>query len=585
MKNLYEFLVRSATDFGNKDAIIFENERINYNEFLSRVDDLTESLSNSGLSNKTILLAVPRSIELLISIFAILKNKSTYIPIDLSYPKDRINYIIADSSCDYVLTTLENEDMFSDSNAFFIDGEPSHANNQLKQTRTESPVRLNPAYIIYTSGSTGNPKGVMIGEDSLVNFVDVMGEACALDDGKKIICLTTVSFDIFFLESVMALCKGMTVILANTRESTNPKAIYELISEHGIDVVQMTPSRARMLLNFNEKALENVQDIIIGGESFPTNLLEDIRKNTKATIYNVYGPTEATVWATVSNVTHKNEITIGKPLRNYEIFILDDNLQKVEPGEVGEICIAGVALSLGYYNKEQLTSERFVVVNDLQNKKIYRTGDYGKYISNGNIKYIGRMDNQVKIRGYRVEVEEIEKVIYDSQLVSQVIVIVHTVNSINSLWVYYCSDSMQNADELKRFLKEKLPDYMIPNKFIEIQSMPQTPNGKIDRNALKTMEIDILSEDKVKEADLEKDLSETNIEIISIIKKVTESDDITMGTSIDFIDSISFVKILVEIENHFDILLADETLTNSFFTNIEELVQYVESNIESSKEV
>lgn len=209
----------------------------------------------------------------------------------------------------------------------------------------------------------------MIGEDSLVNFVDVMGEACALDDGKKIICLTTVSFDIFFLESVMALCKGMTVILANTRESTNPKAIYELISEHGIDVVQMTPSRARMLLNFNEKALENVQDIIIGGESFPTNLLEDIRKNTKATIYNVYGPTEATVWATVSNVTHKNEITIGKPLRNYEIFILDDNLQKVEPGEVGEICIAGVALSLGYYNKEQLTSERFVVVNDLQNKK------------------------------------------------------------------------------------------------------------------------------------------------------------------------------------------------------------------------
>ncbi|PQZ96920.1 MULTISPECIES: amino acid adenylation domain-containing protein [unclassified Paenibacillus] len=585
MKNLYELLVRSSTDFGNKDAIIFENERMNYNEFLLRVDDLAESLSNSGLSNRTILLAVPRSIELLISIFAILKNKSTYIPIDLSYPKDRINYIIADSSSDYVLTTLENEDMFSDSNTFFIDGEPSHANNQLKQTRTESPVRLNPAYIIYTSGSTGNPKGVMIGEDSLVNFVDAMGEACALDDGKKIICLTTVSFDIFFLESVMALCKGMTVILANTRESTNPKAIYELISEHGIDVVQMTPSRARMLLNFNEKALENVQDIIIGGESFPTNLLEDIRKNTKATIYNVYGPTEATVWATVSNVTHENEITIGKPLRNYEIFILDDNLQKVEPGEVGEICIAGVALSLGYYNKEQLTSERFVVVNDLQNKKIYRTGDYGKYISNGNIKYIGRMDNQVKIRGYRVEVEEIEKVIYDSQLVSQVVVIVHTVNSINSLWVYYCSDNMQNADELKRFLKEKLPDYMIPNKFIEIQSMPQTPNGKIDRNALKTMEIDILSEDKVKEADLEKDLSENNIEIISIIKNVTESDDITMETSIDFIDSISFVKILVEIENHFDILLADETLTNSFFNNIEELIQYVESNIESSKEV
>ncbi|MGQ8872613.1 non-ribosomal peptide synthetase [Paenibacillus sp. TSA_86.1] len=585
MKNLYEFLVRSATDFGNKDAIIFENERINYNDFLLRVDDLAESLSNSGLSNKTILLAVPRSIELLISIFAILKNKSTYIPIDLSYPKDRINYIIADSSCDYVLTTLENEDMFSGSNAFFIDIEPSHVKNQLKQTQTESSVRLNPAYIIYTSGSTGNPKGVMIGEDSLVNFVDVMGEACALDDGKKIICLTTVSFDIFFLESVMALCKGMTVILANTRESTNPKAIFELISEHGIDVVQMTPSRARMLLNFNEKALENVQDIIIGGESFPTNLLEDIRKNTKATIYNVYGPTEATVWATVSNVTHENEITIGKPLRNYEIFILDDSLQKVEPGEVGEICISGVALSLGYYNKEQLTSERFVVVNDLQNRKIYRTGDYGKYISNGNIKYIGRMDNQVKIRGYRVEVEEIEKVIYDSQLVSQAIVIVHTVNSINSLWVYYCSDSMQNADELKRFLKEKLPDYMIPNKFIEIQSMPQTPNGKIDRNALKTMEIDILSEDKVKEADLEKDLSETNIEIISIIRKVTESDDITLETSIDFIDSISFVKILVEIENHFDILLADETLTNSFFNNIEELMQYVESNIESSKEV
>ncbi|SCX87973.1 amino acid adenylation domain-containing protein [Paenibacillus polysaccharolyticus] len=585
MKNLYEFLVRSATDFGNKDAIIFENERINYNDFLLRVDDLAESLSNSGLSNKTILLAVPRSIELLISIFAILKNKSTYIPIDLSYPKDRINYIIADSSCDYVLTTVENAGMFSDSNVFFIDNEPSHAINSLKQALTENPVSLNPAYIIYTSGSTGNPKGVMIGEDSLVNFVDVMSEACGLDDGKKIICLTTVSFDIFFLESVMALCKGMTVILANTRESTNPKAIYELISKYEIDVVQMTPSRARMLLNFNEKALENVQDIIIGGESFPINLLEDIRGNTKATIYNVYGPTEATVWATVSNVTHENEITIGKPLRNYEIFILDDSLQKVEPGEVGEICIAGVALSLGYYNKEQLTSERFVVVNDLQNRKIYRTGDYGKYISNGNIKYIGRMDNQVKIRGYRVEVEEIEKVIYDSQLVSQAIVIVHTVNSINSLWVYYCSDSMQNADELKRFLKEKLPDYMIPNKFIEIQSMPQTPNGKIDRNALKNMEIDILSEDKVKEADLEKDLSETNTEIISIIKKVTVSDDITLETSIDFIDSISFVKILVEIENHFDILLADETLTNSFFNNIEELMQYVESNIESSKEV
>ncbi|MCU4716007.1 amino acid adenylation domain-containing protein [Bacillus cereus] len=584
MKSIYQLLLKAAERNPEKNAVKFEDISLSFQQLLSKVDQTAEYLLENNYDNKKILLAMPRNIDLLVSIFAILKVNSTYIPIDLSYPTERINYIIDDSSCDCVLTTRSNHDKFP--NFDLICFEDTEIDSEIGSPSIDSKDHVSSlAYIIYTSGSTGKPKGVMIEEASLVNFIEAMGSVVDFSDKKTIICLTTVSFDIFFLESIMALCKGLTVVLANEHEHNNPKLIKKLISNHNVDIVQLTPSRASLLLSYSKDAFSNVSEIIIGGENFPVNLLKDLQENTNAKIYNVYGPTEATIWATICDVTKQDEISIGKALPNYETYVLDHNLKVVPNGEMGELCIAGVGLSLGYINREALTLQKFVSLNEQQNVRVYRTGDYVKLLVDGNIKYIGRMDNQVKIRGYRIELEEIESIAYESGFISQVVVLVQTTDDINSLVLYYCSDRVNAPEQLKAYIRNRLPEYMVPSRYIELSTMPQTPNGKINRKALNEMyfnneEMGTIHEENSGDIQIQGD--DVYHQVIEIIKTITERNYITPRSEIEEIDSISFIKILVEIENTFNITLSEETLMNKYFDTVEDLIQYVSGEVYSS---
>lgn len=584
MKGVYQLLMQSANRNPDKVAVKFENQNISYQHFLLMVDQTAEYLLENNYANKKILLAMPRNIDLLISIFAILKVNSAYIPIDLTYPADRINYIINDCSCECVLTTGSNKDLFPDLDLICFEDTLNH---QLKRNYSIYCKSLDSslAYILYTSGSTGKPKGVMIEEISLINFIEAMGSSIDFDYKKTIICLTTISFDIFFLESIMALSKGLTVVLANEKEQNNAKLVKNLINEYHVDIIQLTPSRARQLISYSKDIFKNVSDIIIGGEDFPINLLKDIQANTTAKIYNVYGPTEATVWSTICDVTEKNEVFIGKALPGYETYVLDEDLKTVPTGEIGELCISGVSLSLGYLNKETLTAQKFVTVEGV---KIYRTGDYVKEQVDGNLKYVGRMDNQVKIRGYRVELEEIESVAYLSGLISQTAVIVRIINDISSLELYYCSEHQNVTEQLKTYLRNNLPDYMVPSRFIELEAMPQTLNGKINRNMLVETYVDNMRSEIIREEEftIESSIQEDDnlyCQVLEIIKTTTELNYITPKSEIEQIDSIAFIKIIVEIENTFDIVLSEETLMNSYFSTVSDLIQYVLGEVYQEK--
>lgn len=217
-------------------------------------------------------------------------------------------------------------------------------------------------YILYTSGTTGTPKGVKVTWEGLLNFIEGISEIIDFSPGKRIACFTTVAFDIFFLESIMALYKGLTVVLANEDEQRNPRLMAKLIHDNAVDMVQMTPSRMQVLLNHDKElsCLKNVKEIMIGGEAFPLGLLKTLQAKTNAKIYNMYGPTETTIWSTVSDLTQKDRIDIGRPIKNTEVYIVDESLSILPEGQVGEICIAGKGLARGYVGKNDLTIEKFI---------------------------------------------------------------------------------------------------------------------------------------------------------------------------------------------------------------------------------
>lgn len=264
--------------------IIYENKEYKNEDYIR----ITENFKMNYPDSKRIALILKKSPQLLFLLYYFFENQITYIPIDPNYPHDRIQYILEDSKPDSIITDLIED----------IDYKLNH-----KMDSSDDII----SYILYTSGSTGTPKGVNVPKEAIVNFIDGISEIIDFSSGKRIVCLTTVSFDIFFLESIMALYKGLIVVLANEEEQRNPKLMAKLIQDNEVDMVQMTPSRMQLLLSHDKElsCLKNVKEIMIGGEAFPLGLLRTLQEKTTAKIYNMYGPTETTIWSTVSDLTHK----------------------------------------------------------------------------------------------------------------------------------------------------------------------------------------------------------------------------------------------------------------------------------------
>ncbi|MEO2261312.1 amino acid adenylation domain-containing protein [Paenibacillus amylolyticus] len=265
------------------------------------------------------------------------------------------------------------------------------------------------AYLIYTSGTTGNPKGVMIEHRSVVNFMTGMTGVIPFAPTKSMLLATTLSFDISVVETLLAFTQGMRVVIASEEEQKDPQQLARLIERQGIDMVQMTPSRLKMLLSAGCEAwLEGVTEVLVGGEAWPDDLLADLQSKSKAALFNMYGPTETTIWSAVREVTAEQTVTIGGPIANTQLYIVDDQGQLQPMGVAGELCISGDGLARGYLNRPELTAEKFVNNPFEPGTRMYRTGDLARWLPDGNLEYLGRMDHQVKIRGYRIECGEIE---------------------------------------------------------------------------------------------------------------------------------------------------------------------------------
>ncbi|NEU24859.1 amino acid adenylation domain-containing protein, partial [Paenibacillus polymyxa] len=485
---LFEAQVESTPD---QVALVFGHQSLTYQELNERANSLARMLQAQGVGpDKLVGLMVERSVEMIVGLLAVLKAGGAYVPIDPEFPSSRIAYMLEDSEAAVLLTSRNlAEEHQSHANILFLEDKELYQGESGNLEAIARPEHL--AYVIYTSGSTGNPKGVMLQHRSVLNFITGMRGVIDFETSKTILSLTTISFDIFVLETILPLLGGMTVVLGDSQHQVNPQALGELIAHHHIEMLQMTPSRLQMLLGHEagSRALQDVKAIMVGGEALPSRLLAALQEINGPRIYNMYGPTETTVWSTVQELTHAQQINIGRPIANTQIYIMNANGELQPVGVPGELCIAGEGLARGYWKREELTAEKFVnnpfAADEADYERMYRTGDLAKWMPDGNIEYLGRMDHQVKIRGYRIELGEIESKLLQVQSVQEAVIVTRTDETGQTqLVAYYVASQELGASELRQELGQKLPSYMVPSYFIWLEQMPLTPNGKIDRKSL-----------------------------------------------------------------------------------------------------
>jgi acyl-coenzyme A synthetase/AMP-(fatty) acid ligase/acyl carrier protein len=339
---------------------------------------------------------------------------------------------------------------------------------------------------MYTSGSTGRPKGVMLEHRNVVNFFTGMDLAIGSEPGVWL-AVTSISFDISVLELLWTLTRGFTVVLHGD-EGTG--TIADEITRNGVTHLQMTPSLAR-ILTLDQRAfaaLKHLKQMLLGGEAVPASLIHHLRQVFKGEIHNMYGPTETTIWSTTGLIEELGSfVSIGKPIANTQIYMVDAELKPVPVGEIGELLIGGDGVARGYWNRPDLTADRFVMIPALSSQRIYRTGDLARFLPDGNIEFLGRADYQVKLRGHRIEPGEIESLLEKCSGVRQAVVVMREDREGDQRLVAYLvaeAAGSEAASVLKSALDAKLPDYMVPSAFVFLPELPLTDNGKIDRKAL-----------------------------------------------------------------------------------------------------
>lgn len=486
-KTFIDLFIEQVNKNPDKVAITFKEITVTYKELDIASDYLVKILQDKYFEeNAIVAIMMKRTPLLFISMIAILKSGCAYLPIDLTYPEDRIKYMIEDSKCSLILADNENI------NDFKVDFINLELKDVLKKERVElfsvnKCRRDKAAYVIYTSGSTGKPKGVMITNKNISSFISAIKNEIEIANYKTILSLTTISFDIFVFESLLPLSEGLEVVLGDEEDQQNPYNIKNILYNNKIDIFQATPSRLSMIIEAlgSTECLKNVKTLIVGGEQFPQSLLKELKSLNGIRIFNVYGPTEATVWCSIKELTNENRITIGKPFSNTEMYILNRSNQLQPVGIPGELYISGDCLAKGYINNEGMTRERFVF-NPFKNGHVmYKTGDIVKLLENKEIEFIRRVDSQVKLRGYRVELNEIEKCIGDLDIISNCVCDVkEDAKRGQYLVAYYEASESISISNTRELLSKKLPDYMIPSVFMHLEKLPITKNGKMDRKGL-----------------------------------------------------------------------------------------------------
>ena len=420
-------------------------------------------------------ICMDRGIEMVVSMLGVLKSGAGYLPIDPTFPGSRRDFMVSDSGCKVLLDSeLYNE---FKSICLSIDG-------------SDLPPSSKPgdlAYVMYTSGSTGTPKGVMIEHRNVVSFLQNLPMRFGLGPDLVIGAATNFTFDISVLEILGSLLTGMKIFLLR---DTGPERLLQAIKNREISALQITPSRLGQLLeasSADSEILDRLKVLLIGGEALGKNNYQLLRRLSKVEVYNVYGPTETTIWSTCLNIRQSKSLSIGKPLLNEWVMVLDASGNLLPAGVAGEICIGGEGLGRGYLNRSELTKAKFIGHPFKKEERLYRTGDRGRWTSEGNLEFLGRTDDQVKIRGFRIEPGEIEFELSRYQgIEAAAVAVFKDQKGEQGLVAYIKGLESLNARELRRHLGRRLPHYMMPERFVLVEDLPLTTSGKLDRKALST---------------------------------------------------------------------------------------------------
>ncbi len=503
----WEIQVKQTPD---QIAVVYKDQSLTYKEVDERANQIAQHLRRhvSIQANDCVGVMVERTEEVVISLLAVLKSGAAYVPIDPTYPTERIAYMINDSRMKAVVTQSAylnhfDQDISDDcKNISFVvlDRDQELMAQEPASVLESIHTADNLAYVIYTSGSTGNPKGVMVTHSNVGNFFIGMDESLQPIEGDTFLSVTTISFDISVLELLWTITRGIRLVLVDTQENTfgSYDNYLDLPNVEMITMMQCTPSRLKLLMDspYSQRFLQSLRVLLVGGEAFPAQYVDELHMKTNARIFNMYGPTETTVWSAVYEIPRQdtkqnNNITIGKPIANTQIYILDQHQKLVPIGVQGEICIAGEGVAKGYLNRSELTEEKFVLnpYGKTRDEKMFKTGDIGKWLADGTLQFLGRADHLVKIRGYRIELGEIEYTLNQHPEISNSIVLAqpdHQGDMQLSAFLVMDQEGERepSTQEIREYLMQHLPVYMMPHFFSKISSFPLKPNGKIDRQAL-----------------------------------------------------------------------------------------------------
>jgi amino acid adenylation domain-containing protein len=546
-------------------AVEHHDEKMTYKTLNERSNQLAHHLRELGAGPDILVgICVNRSVEMLVAALGVLKSGGAYIPLDPDFPAERLSYMLQHSEARILITEQS-----------LIEALPQNACSTVLMDRdrdlishknTKNPVvetgSHHLAYVIYTSGSTGVPKGVMIPHIAAVNFLASMSKTPGMEEQDSLLAVTTLSFDISILELFLPLTVGAKTVIVDRETASDGKLLVNAIDDSNATIMQATPATWRLLLSVNWQGAENLK-ALCGGEAFPSDLAKELLGRC-AEVWNMYGPTETTVWSTCYRVMEATEpVPIGRPIDNTCVYILDEKKQPVPIGVPGELYIGGAGVARGYLKQPEMTTERFIPdpfePND--SARMYKTGDLCRYLPDGRIQYLNRMDNQVKLSGFRIELGEIESALIQHPLISETAVVLQGESYENQRLVAYIvpeNNEKPAVDALRAFLQKSLPYYMLPSQFVYLEELPLTPNNKVDRKALPVPDQARPELEQVylaPENDSEKKLAELWCQVLDIDK---------VGMGDNFFDvggtSLRAVQLIENIKQTFNVDLSVVTL-------------------------
>jgi len=488
LHHLFEAQVERAPE---AVAVVFEDKQLTYRELNRRANQLAHYLQHLGVGPEVLVgICVERSLDMVVGLLGILKAGGAYVPLDPAFPSERLAFMLQDAQAPVLVTQqrLLTQLPGQSTKVVCLDADVAVLVQNSEANPVSEVTSDNLAYVMYTSGSTGRPKGVQILHRAVVNFLLSMRERPGLTAEDSWLAITTLSFDIAALELFLPLLVGARLLVASRETAVDGAALAETLTWAGVTVMQATPITWRLLLAAGWQGQPDLK-ILCGGEALPPDLAQQLLPRA-ASLWNLYGPTETTIWSTLCKIEPADEvISIGRPIANTQVYLLDPQGQPVPVGVPGELYIGGDGLARGYMNRAALTAERFLPHpwSPEPGARLYKTGDLARYRSDGTIEHLGRLDYQVKLRGFRIELGEIEAVLDRYAAVLQAVVVAREdMLGDKRLVAYVVAQPQQRptVSDLRGHLQAKLPDYMVPSAFVLLEALPLTPNGKVDRRVL-----------------------------------------------------------------------------------------------------